>query len=86
MRFARTVILVLFALAVSGCLAELDIEYPLPDGRIVRTKYTRWGSQSLEGVTLAAPGGWRFGLEKQKSDFQLGFDAGVVSVQAGGGK
>ena len=71
---------------LAGCLAELDIEIPGEDGRSVKARYRRWGSQSMEGVTLTGPGGWSFGIEKQKSTFELGFELGAAKVTAGGGQ
>ncbi len=86
MRFAQIVILVLFALGLTGCFSSVELSVPVADGRVVTAKYIRWGAQSLEGLSITGPGGWTFGLDKQKSEFELGFDAGVISAQAGGGK
>lgn len=80
------IISVLTVLFISGCLAEMELTVPLKDGRTAHARYRRWGSQSLEGVKLTAPEGWELSIQKQKSDFTIGFDAGVASVKAGGGK
>ncbi len=79
-------ILVLITAMLAGCLAELAIPVVMPDGTISHATYKRWGTQSLEKVTVKAPGGWEITIEGQKSPFELGVEFGAAKVTAGGGQ
>lgn len=82
------IISVLAVLFITGCLSEtvLQIEIPTADGRVIKATYRRRGHQSMEGVTLTGPDGWSFGMEKQKSLFEIGFELGQMKMTAGGGQ
>lgn len=86
MRPVILAISVLIMMTAAGCLFEMDLTIPQANGQPITAKVKRWGNQSLEGLILTGPGGWVFGLEKQKSEFEAGFDVGAASVKVGGGK
>ena len=78
-KFCLAVMLLGLLLLCLGCYTSITF----PDG----TKYTRFGPQELNGLlfTQDANGLITLSVDKQKSDMEIAFDAGVVSAQAGGG-
>ena len=60
-------VLVLLCILLCGC-AQIELEKILPDGTIIRGKYTRQLNQNIEGFYLKSPDGWEVGFSKQESN------------------
>jgi hypothetical protein len=77
------VLLIIGAIVFSGC-ASVKVHKELPDGTYIGVDYVRWWNQSLEGLRIRTPEGYEIFLDKQKSDFEAGFNLGMMSVKMGG--
>ena len=77
------VLLIIGAIALSSC-ASVKVHKELPDGTYIGVDYTRWWNQSIEGLRIRTPEGYEIFLDKQKSDFEAGFNLGMMSVKVSG--
>ena len=77
------VALVICAILSAGC-ASVKVHKELPDGTYIGVDYTRWWNQSIEGLRIVTPEGYEIFLDKQKSDFEAGFNLGMMSVKVSG--
>ena len=75
---------VLLLLVVSGC-AKVTIYKELPDGTHNEYEYVRWFNQTIDGLSITTPEGYKIELTGQKSITELAFELGAASVKAGGG-
>lgn len=77
----------ILSLLFSGCSnisAKVPVQMPDKSIEFVQLGYIRWLNQNISGFYLQSPEGWIISFDKQKSETELAFDAGVASVDIGG--
>ena len=74
-------LLLISLLFLTGCA---HISVVTPDG--IKAEYTRWFNQQIEGFYVESPDGWKAGFAKQQSEFELGYQFGLLKGKIGGGE
>ena len=78
-------ILVLVVMDILGGCSKATLSTTLKDGRLVSIEYVRWFNQTLDGFRLKAPDGWELSFDHQKSDIEIAYNLGAMSIGVGGG-
>lgn len=76
--YTLTILVLLSTFMLTGCSR---VVFRSPSG--VEATYIRWFDQEITGLTFTTPDGWILKLDHQKSELEVAFQLGALSITKG---